>query len=308
MGEIADAIRRARVEGGRQPAEGSALSGLEAPIPEPTRAPLHESAGEPRTEVAPSARRWIETIDPNNPAVLPEDGPHAEVCRHIALRLRDELDSRGARSVVVVSAERGDGKTTVACNLAVSMASLSRGRSVALVDLDLRKPSIASYLTLNPELGIEQVLLGKAQMEDVQISVRHPAIDVYPAVTPQRAAHELMVLPKLAELVARLERHYGTVIIDTPPAPLVPDANLILRHVSCAVPVVRKGKTRARSFRRLVNCLPAKQVLGWVMNCDRSADFRDHDYYYYGARSEQEEAPAGRLAALGLGRFGRKSS
>src|SRR5262245_21127812 len=67
--------------------------------------------------------------------VLVTDGQSAsaEAARHIALRLRRELATRNARSIGVISSERAEGKTTVACNVALAVASLSRGRVVALV-------------------------------------------------------------------------------------------------------------------------------------------------------------------------------
>ena len=302
MGEIADALRRAREAGGSSSAPAAPAR---AEVPLRVTGPLE---GDLRHEEEtggfepPAEGHWVDALAPTNDAVMPDDGPHAEVCRQIALRLREELDEKGARSVLIGSSERGDGKTTVACNLAVALASLSRGRDVALVDLDMRRPAVADALSLHPDVGIEQVLLGKASLDDVRISVRYPAIDVYPAVTPQRAAHELLVQPSLVELLGRLQRIYGTVVVDSPPAPLVPDANLLLRHVDFCVPVVRKGKTRGRSLRRLAECLPRKQLLGWVMNCDQSHRVREEDYYYYGAEGAQSEAPAGGRR-FGLGRL-----
>ena len=279
MGEIADALRRAR----GQRAPETEESEFAPPSLQDVIESTEDVAATPELAANGTA---IETVRPHNPVVIPQDGPHAEVCRQVALRLRDALEARDARSVAVVSGERGDGKTTVACNLAVAMASLSRDRSVAIVDLDLRRPSLASYLNLDAQVGIEQVLLGKAKLEDVRIGVGEPAIDLYPALEPQRDAHKLIVLPALAEMLEQLERNYATVIVDTPPTPVVPDANLLLRHVRCCVPVVRHGKTRARSVRRLVEGLHARHIAGWVLNGDRSAHYRDQDYYYYGERDE----------------------
>jgi Mrp family chromosome partitioning ATPase len=71
--------------------------------------------------------------------VVEDAGPIAESCRHLALRIRSELERRSAASVVITSALRGEGKSTLSCDLALAMASLSRGPSVALVDLDLRR-------------------------------------------------------------------------------------------------------------------------------------------------------------------------
>ena len=83
-----------------------------------------------------------------------EEGPNAEVCRQLALRLRTALDERGSRTVAVVSAERGDGKTTLAVNLAIGLATLTREREVALVDFDIRKPSVARQLSISTQTGI----------------------------------------------------------------------------------------------------------------------------------------------------------
>jgi Mrp family chromosome partitioning ATPase len=269
MGEIADALRRARSQrfaGAPQPG----LRGLFAPVPA-SRATAAE---------APQPGLSIHSVEPQNTAIILEQGPDAEACRHLALRLRTALDERRARSVAIVSAERGDGKTTVACDVAIALASLSREREVALVDLDLRKPAIVKSLSIPHSYGIEEVLLGRAPLDSVRVSVQQPAIDIYPVVTPQDAAHELLVLPQMSALIADLERRYATVVVDTPPAPLVPDATLILRHVATCAPVVRAGKTRARSARRLLECLPRDRLVGWILNCERAAAFDYRDSYY----------------------------
>ncbi len=286
MGEIADAIRRAR----NQLPGQRLLTPDPAAEPAPTLRSLSPSPA-PAAPVREPERKpafAVDSVDPENEAIILEDGPNAEACRHLALRLRSALDAQGARSVALVSAERGDGKTTVACDLAIALATLSRERDVALVDLDLRKPSIAKYLSIPHDVGIEEVLLGRASLDSVRVQVHLPAIDVFPVVTAQRAAHELIVLPRMAQLIEELERRYTTVIVDTPPAPLVPDANLILRHVPACVPVVRSGKTRARSVRRLMDCLPDDRILGWVLNCAPRSAFGYQDYYYGEGELEPE--------------------
>ena len=271
MGEIADALRRARSQ---RPAPAAApepgLRGLPAPSLRAAAAPTDSKPG-----------LSVSSVEPQNAAVILEPGPNAEACRHLALRLRKALDERRARSVAIVSAERGDGKTTVACDVAIALATLSREREVAVVDFDLRKPSIAKSLSIPHDAGIEEVLLGRTTLDSVRVCVQQPAIDVYPVVTPQDAAHELLVLPQMAALIADLERRYAMVIVDTPPAPLVPDATLILRHVAACVPVVRAGKTRARSLKRLLESLPRERLIGWILNGERASRFGYGDYYYY---------------------------
>jgi Mrp family chromosome partitioning ATPase len=283
MGEIADALRRARNQTSAAPPSEPGLRRLPS-MPAPS--PGASAAPAP----APKPGLLVRSIDPQNAAVILEQGPNAEACRHLALRLRAAMDERRAHSIAIVSAERGDGKTTVACNVAIALATLSREREVALVDLDLRRPSVVKSLALPHGAGIEEVLLGRSTLDAVRVSLQLPAIDIFPVVTPQDAAHELLVLPQMAALIAELERRYATVVVDTPPAPLVPDATLILRHVATCAPVVRAGKTRARSVRRLLDCLPAERLLGWILNCERETHFgyRDH---YYGDEPGQASSP-----------------
>ena len=135
--------------------------------------------------------------------------------------------------------------------------------------------------------------LRTATLEQVCTAIDDPQIDVFPAVDAQRDAHKLILRAETAEFLAELERRYAYVIVDTPPAPLVPDARLLLRHVGACTAVVRAGKTRMRSVRKLVECLPEEKLLGWILNGDRSAAFSYEDYYYYGEPSQ----PRGRGAA-----------
>ena len=274
MGEIADALRRAR-KGASVPAP-SQEPGLRRLPTLPLSAPAAHAPASPGSKPALS----VSTLEPQNAGVILEPGPNAEACRHLALRLRNALDERRARSIAIVSSERGDGKTTVACNVAIALATLSREREVAIVDLDLRRPAVLKSLSVPHEAGVEDVLLGRATLDAVRVCVQQPAIDVYPVVTPQDAAHELLVLPQMAAMIAELERRYATVIVDTPPAPLVPDATLILRHVAACAPVVRSGKTRARSMKRLLECLPRERLIGWILNAERTTPFGYRDYYY----------------------------
>ena len=273
MGEIADALRRARSQRPAAPPESSGLRSLPT-VP----ASIQRSAAPAPAEAKPGLS--IRSIEPQNAAVILEPGPEAEACRHLALRLRSALDERRARSVAIVSAERGDGKTTVTCDIAIALATLSREREVALIDLDLRRPAIVKSLSVPHGAGVEEVLLGRTTLGAVRVEVLQPAIDIFPVVTPQDAAHELLTLPQLAALIADLERRYATVVVDTPPAPLVPDATLILRHVPLCAAVVRAGKTRARSVKRLLDCLPRERIAGWILNGERAATFGYKEYYY----------------------------
>jgi Mrp family chromosome partitioning ATPase len=220
--------------------------------------------------------------------VVDESSPATESFRQLALRVRAELEQRSLRSTVVTGPLRGEGKTTVACGLALALASVCRGREVALVDLDLRRPSVAAGLGIPVESGVEEFIAGAKELSEVCVSVERPAVDVFPAKAPSGPAHELLVQPGFASLMRELERRYAMVICDAPPALLVPDASLILDQVGAYIAVARSGKTRERALRSMLELLPRNRLLGTVLNEGRLAVDRRHYGYYSGdsARSE----------------------
>ena len=228
-----------------------------------------------------------------DPALALRDEGALDACRSVAIRVRTALARAGARSFAIVSGARGEGKTTVALDLALAMATLSKEGEVALVDLDLRRPSVARKLGVDVELGIEQFLLGGAELDDVRMVVRRPAFDLYPAGAPVRSTHELLISPRFAQLVQELESRHAVVIVDTPPDLVASDSALILEQVAVCVPVGRMGFTRMRRFRQLIDSLPRRQVLGCLLNDVRST--RAYDYYHH---VEQEPGKAGSAAAL----------
>jgi capsular exopolysaccharide synthesis family protein len=213
--------------------------------------------------------------------VVDGGSPATESFRQLALRTRAELARRSLRSVAVTGPLRGEGKTTVACGLALALASVSRGREVALVDLDLRRPSVAAVFRIPVEVGVEEFLEETRGLLEVCMSIEKPAVDVFPAAGPHGSAHELLIQPGLASLVRELERRYATVIFDTPPVLLVPDTQLILDQVRAYIAVARSGETRERALQSMLELLPRDRFLGTVLN-EGPLLTRATQYRYYG--------------------------
>jgi Mrp family chromosome partitioning ATPase len=291
MGEIADALRRTRGVLFPSPSEGPATPPAPA-VPAGDIPPMTPSPRAARRALPPG--RHVDTLEPTRSAILLRDAPGVEACRHLAVRLLAEIERRNAGVVAVVSAMRGEGKTTVACDLALALASVSGARGVALLDLDLRNPSVARYLGLAIDIGVETLFTSDAALDDVRVEVDHPDLDIFPALRPSRDAHELLVLPALARLIGELRRRYGVVIVDTPPALIVPDASLILREVPVCVAVARSGVTRARLFKELVRGLPRDRLIGEILNGARGASHVYGSYHY--APTEDDTASGGSTA------------
>lgn len=278
MGEIADALRRA------QGASLQRLASVPAPQPQPQpEAPPRLRAA---TEVRPAPS--IPVLAPADPAIAFASGADVEACRRVAVKLRQALVARGARSLAVVSAVPGEGKTTVLCDLAVALASLSGAGQVAVVDLDLRRPSIRNVLALPARVGIEEYLAGRADLDDVGLTVGDPSLCIYPTVLPQQAPHALLVSPRFVAMLDELERRHAWVLVDTPPVLPLPDASLILQRVAACLIVAREGYSRARYVKQLVATLPADRIAGLVLNAARMSKVSYSAYYYTEADPEEE--------------------
>jgi len=281
LGEIADALRRAREsqlgEGRREPRPASppassSLAPLAAALAPATAAP--HATGD-----APHAARQIESLEAADPILVLTDAVALDACRRVALRIRNAMSRANLRSLAVASAVRGEGKTTVTCDLAIAMASLAKEGEVALVDLDLRNPSIANRLGVEVDVGVEQYLSGHASLDDVRVRIQRPSVELYPVATPVREAHELLVSPRFAQLIRELEARHPLVLIDTPACLVASDTAIILEKVASCVLLARFGVTRTRNFVQLIGSLPRPKILGQVMNGVRASRHRYYDYY-----------------------------
>jgi len=283
VGEITDALRRAREEA-KRPVEADAPGPL---IDEPvlSTAPAAPKADEFRQR---PARRATDIHIPHSKegswvaraVLIDQHGPYSAHYRHFALRLGSELEQRDTRVVLVTSAVGQDGKTTTACNLALAFASMTAARRVAIVELDLRRPTIAKVLGFAlPEVGIEHVLLGEASLAS---SCLHcdDGMDIYSVAAPRDNAHEILARPELGVLIRNLAEPYDIVVLDTPPVLPVPDVSLILPHVEACVTVVRVGATPRAAFRTMLDLIPQEKVAGaFLNNASKRKDFSQYDYH-----------------------------
>ena len=292
MGEITDVLRKARLERERRAGRtGAAIPNFELPERTSAVAFREGAAGadpsiERKAKVVEISRSRRHSWVPRSVLVEPH-GVATECFRHFAGQLRRALEQRNARTVAITSAVGQEGKTVVACNLALALASISGGRRIALVDLDLRRPGIAKAMGIAPEAGMEHVLSGEASLSAACVSTDLPALDLFLASEPQPEAHELLAAPIFSTSVRELAKRYDTVVCDTPPILLFPDVPLIMGHVDSCVIVARGGNTRRAVFRAAVETLTEKCVIGGFMNFARSA-MQSQQHRYYAANDEIE--------------------
>ncbi len=293
MGEITEALQRARREREAKQEAGEARDATReaAPRTTPDDAPVFAPDEPGAHDLGPPAvaeehappqhiSRTRHGFWQARAVVLDNHSPVAERYRHLALHVRRVLDDLGRRSFVVTSAVREEGKTVTACNLALALASVAAGRRVALVDLDLRRHSVSDGLEIQPAAGIEAVLRGEVPLEYARVATDVGDLDVYPVRRPVQAAHELLAGPRMAEVAAELEARYALVVCDSPPVLPVPDVPLLLQHFGGALAVTRSRRTRRSSFEELLALIPPSRLLGSVLNdAPRPAHAAHYDYY-----------------------------
>lgn len=215
------------------------------------------------------------------------DGPIAVRFRHFAARVRSLMDQSKRSSVLVTSAFPGEGKTTVATNLALALASIAPESRIALVDFDLRRGTVGLVMGYEDGRGIESALAGKCSLDDVRIETDLNRLDFYPIRRSSPKAHQILG-GSIKRILGELHNRYDYVICDGPPVLPVPDVPLIAPHVGGCLAIVGSGKTRHKSFRQLIELVPRESLFGVFLN-ECSAATSGGDYRYYGTQSTDED-------------------
>lgn len=204
-------------------------------------------------------------------ADLPPEVTEAFRMLHTNLR---HTQTGPVRSVVITSSRSGEGKTTVAWNLAC--AAVSGGVSVAIVEADLRRPALSQRYGVAPVPGLGDVLLGAVSLADAVQQIDAPTtkgadghqrrLDVLTSGDPGPDPWALMQSDAIGRLLDDLKRDHDLVIVDTPPIPHVADAISLLRHVDGVIVTASVNSTRGPAAIRLRDQLQGldARILGVV--------------------------------------------
>ncbi len=209
--------------------------------------------------------------------------PMAESFRSLRTSVLLSTAPRPPQTLLVTSAQMGEGKTSTATNLALSFAQ--RQGPVLIIDADMRRPSVAKTLGVGNEKGLSSYLTGAHSLDDVLIQYeRIPNLWVLPAGPRPPDPAELLSSHMMDATLKDLLKRFTQVVIDSPPLLLVTDAVILSAMVDGVILVVSSGTTArgalSRAHRILENA--GSRVLGMVLN---KVDMRFDTYYgsYYGA-------------------------
>jgi polysaccharide biosynthesis transport protein len=217
---------------------------------------------------------------PRHPVIL-RDEPLAapsEAVRRLRTNLQFIDVANRPRSIVISSSVPGEGKSTIAINLAVSLADT--GARIILVDADLRRPSIAEYVGIEGNVGLTTVLIGRADVEDVVQPLGSTTLDLLPAGQIPPNPSELLGSPAMAGLLERLTASYDMVLLDSPPLLPVTDAAVLSKVTGGALIVVGADRIHRPQLQETLESLQiaGAHVLGIVMN---KIDRREAGTYSY---------------------------
>lgn len=201
---------------------------------------------------APEERRLVALAAPDSAA--------AEQYRVLYQRLARLAARRPVRVVAITSAGRGEGRTTTAANLALTAAQ--EGRSVVLVEADVRRPSLAAWLDLAPRAGLAEVLDGTAELAQALVRKGNLAVLCAGAVRDPAAVARS---PRVAAVMEQLRAAYEHVILDAPPALAFADGDRLAAAADLAVLVVRAGVTPRAAVRLALEAL-GDRAGGVVLN------------------------------------------
>jgi succinoglycan biosynthesis transport protein ExoP len=226
------------------------------------------------------AARLVTQSDPRS--------PESEAYRALRTNLTFAGVNGAPQVLVVTSAMPGDGKSTSAANLAVTLAQ--QGTPTLLVDADLRKGMLHHMLGARKEPGLTHVLLGRASLDEAvqQLPAGEGEVPLsfLPAgVFPPNPA-ELLGSPRMRELLAELRQRYGMIVLDAPPLMHVTDAAVLGGMADSTLLVARAGATERDALRHAAGRLELLRapVGGVVLN---DLEMEGAGYGYYGMEEDR---------------------
>ena len=272
MEEIREALERARVNASPQrqrrvPLQSSTQSKLVA-----NGSPQFDAAQEFELERALLRSKRIVGHDHMEPQSAAFDMLRTQVLQ--------SMDAKEWRFLGITSPTPGCGKTVTAVNLALSIARLT-DRTVLLMDLDLRKPQVASDLGLKPQYGTISILESRSTLSEaiIQTRIDNSRMMVLPTESRISSSSDWMASSAMSGMLQEIKGlcQWGIVIVDLPPLLASDDVLSVLPQLDCVLLVTAVGTTKIAEINESINHLQSTELVRVVLN---KAPPSKSAYYY----------------------------
>jgi len=207
--------------------------------------------------------------------------PHAvdqaviEYYRRLRAKIIQEQERKPFRSLVVTSPSPQDGKSLTVLNLALSFGMLPEHR-VLLVDGDLRRGSVGKWLGVGDHPGLNNLIEGSAELEDVVLKCDEIPFCFIVRGTAATPPAELLHSSRLIPQLRKMTEHFSLVLIDSPPVNLVADAQQLAAGCDAVLLVARAFATTRKALQKAVQDLSTFRVIGTVLNRGMRSDLYRH--------------------------------
>lgn len=221
--------------------------------------------------------------------------PHtlaAEKLRGLAARLRQMRSRKNGNRIVIASAVRGDGKSMISANLAVTLAL--QGDRTLLIDGDLHKPTLHHLLGIRDRRGLTDWTEQDVSIAEFMFREKTMPLWFLPAgnAIDQPLTH--IQAPATSELVARFGTWFDWVIIDSPPLTPLADSNVWSSMCDWVLLIVREGSTPKKVLVKAVDTLDKAKLCGVILNDAVSTDSKYYRQYYQGFAEQRLAATSGK--------------
>jgi capsular exopolysaccharide synthesis family protein len=225
-------------------------------------------------------------------AIGEEESLGAEKFRFLAVRLRQLRQNRTLKKVLITSTIPQEGKSTVAANLACTLARRKPHKTL-LLEGDLRRPTVAHKFGLGRVPGLSEWLRGETESMNI-CRLEALGLWVLPAGSAPENPLELMQSGKLSLLMDQLTQWFDWIVIDSPPVLPLADTSLWARLADGILLVTRKSVTEKQQLLRGLEALERSKLLGALVN--GSTDAAHSDYYQrYGPAASSAVSPKSNL-------------
>ncbi len=279
MGQFKEALEKAKKSRQRDYQEFFRDDKLQSDSPEPSPRKAHGALSDVQVSYSETKVHDVDHRHLLKNKVLSQyriDGitDHFNLLR---LQILHKLEEIGGNSLLITSANPGEGKTFTAINLGICLAQ-ELNRTVLLVDADLQNPTTRHYdfasdfFSIKAGKGLADYLLGQAEMPDILLNPGIHKLTILPAGKPLPNSAELLGSVRMATLVDEMKTRYpdDRIIIFDSPSLLCADPMVLSRYVDGVLLVVEQEKATAQDIRRTIELLKDCKIMGTILNKSKS--------------------------------------